>query len=57
MSAVNLTPNDFPLSQSSGENYSYHKVGLAETDSKHQQTKNINTDILHNINPASGSHN
>ena len=57
MGAVNLTPNDFPLSQSSGENYSYHKVGLAETDTKHQQTKNINTDILHNIKPGSGSHN
>ena len=57
MSAVSLTTNDFPQSQSWGENYNYHKVGLAETDTKHQQTKNINTDILHNIKPASGSHN
>ena len=57
MSAVTLTTNDFPHSQNSGENYNYHKVGLAETDTKHQQTKNINTDILHNIKPGSGSHN
>ena len=56
MSAMNLTPNDFPLSQSSGENYSYHKVGLAETERQHLLNTNINTDILHNIKPASGAH-